>query len=90
MERKEFTLFASTLNKSPDCYMCNALDKEYNTTAVSIMADEESGAVRCFQESDIYEQFSLKNIGACVYTYIKTQDDSSFHRADLVSELTNL
>lgn len=86
MENK-YTLFASILENPFDCNSCiryEALDIEYKTIFVQIIANEKDEAIRIFQDSKIYREFcerqNIRHIEH-VHTFIKGESDSDFHRA---------
>lgn len=88
MDKKTYFLFASTRSEARTYHVeCNALDIEYNSPPAQVTAKDKGAAIEAFQKSEIYEQFCEKRPGTCVYTYIRTQGDDFFHRADLLPSI---
>lgn len=83
-----FILFASTLKDALNynsCIRYEALDIEYMTSPVSIMANTENEAISSFHKSNIYEEFCERQRirhNEYVYTYIKEEKDAFFHRVN--------
>ena len=94
MENKRYTLFASILEdwydeESKRRY--DALDIEYYSEPYSITTNDIGAAIKAFQKSSEYVEFSERHINVWVYTYIIAEGDTIFQRADLLSpEMGNI
>lgn len=86
MNSLTYTLFASLLDDLNDFNRITyykARDIECCSEGFTIEAEEETEAVKAFQESSIYEQFSINHASQWVYTFVKAKGDKLYHRADL-------
>lgn len=78
----KFLLFATIHSKAVKNSFFEALEIEYYSEVSIIEAEEEAEAVKAFQESSIYGQFSVNHASQTVYTFVKSDGDVFYHRAD--------
>ena len=87
MNSQHFTLFASILedwNDEKSKCRYDALDIEYKSKPYSITTNDMGAAIKAFQKSSDYDEFSERHMNTWVYTYIKAEGDTLFQRADLL------
>ena len=88
MANKKYTLIASIRNEEIIDYLLEP--DALNTIAYSkdwiITANDERKAISEFQNSDIYYRFCEEH--NYVYTYIKSDSDAFFRRADIIPSVS--
>lgn len=74
--------FIASIQENANCYNTGyaALDIEYKTEEVPIVANNEPEAIKAFQESTLFFEFANKHVNTTVNTFIKAEGDTSYHR----------